>query len=142
MQHFNQAEIRQIEDRYQDFLKVIQNKFDPERLARIEKAFRFANAAHDGIKRKSGEPYIIHPIAVAKIVAKDLGLGATSIVASLLHDVVEDTEYSIADIENMFGEKVARIVDGLTKLSGDFDSRQALTLKKMLMTFPMISGLS
>ncbi len=134
MQHFTQAEIRHIEDRYEDFLKEIRNKFDEERLARIEKAFRFANAAHDGIKRKSGEPYIIHPIAVAKIVAKDLGLGATSIVAALLHDVVEDTEYSVADIENMFGEKVARIVDGLTKLSGDFDSRQALTLKKMLMT--------
>lgn len=134
MQHFTQAEIRHIEDRYQDFLKVIQDKFDEGRLARIEKAFRFANAAHDGIKRKSGEPYIIHPIAVAKIVAKDLGLGATSIVAAILHDVVEDTEYSLTDIENMFGEKVARIVDGLTKLSGDFDSRQALTLKKMLMT--------
>jgi GTP pyrophosphokinase len=134
VQHFTQAEIRHIEDRYEDFLKEIRNKFDEERLARIEKAFRFANAAHDGIKRKSGEPYIIHPIAVAKIVAKDLGLGATSIVAALLHDVVEDTEYSVADIENMFGEKVARIVDGLTKLSGDFDSRQALTLKKMLMT--------
>ncbi len=134
MQHFTQAETRQIEDRYQDFLKVIQNKFDEGRLARIEKAFRFANAAHDGYKRKSGEPYIIHPIAVAKIVAKDLGLGATSIVASLLHDVVEDTEYSITDVENMFGGKVARIVDGLTKLKDDMDSRQALTLKKMLMT--------
>ncbi len=134
MQHFTQAEIRHIEDRYEDFLKEIRNKVDEERLARIEKAFRFANAAHEGIKRKSGEPYIIHPIAVAKIVAKDLGLGATSIVASLLHDVVEDTEYSVADIENMFGKKVARIVDGLTKLSGDFDSRQALPLKKMLMT--------
>ena len=134
MQFFTQAEIRYIEDSYQDFLKVIHEKFDEERLARIEKAFRFANAAHEGIKRKSGEPYIIHPIAVAKIVAKDLGLGATSIVASLLHDVVEDTEYTVADIENMFGEKVARIVDGLTKLSGDLDSRQALTLKKMLMT--------
>ncbi|MDD4226235.1 MAG: RelA/SpoT family protein [Mariniphaga sp.] len=134
MQHFNKAEIRQIEDRYQDFLKVIQDKFDSERLMRIEKAFRFANAAHDGIKRKSGEPYIIHPIAVARIVAKDMGLGATTICAAILHDVVEDTEYSINDIENMFGTKVARIVDGLTKLSGDFDSRQALTLKKMLMT--------
>jgi GTP diphosphokinase / guanosine-3',5'-bis(diphosphate) 3'-diphosphatase len=134
LQHFNKAEIRQIEDRYQDFLKVIQDKFDEERLVRIEKAFRFANAAHDGIKRKSGEPYIIHPIAVARIVAKDLGLGATSICAAILHDVVEDTEYSVNDIENMFGDKVARIVDGLTKLSGDFDSRQALTLKKMLMT--------
>ncbi|WP_217447711.1 RelA/SpoT family protein [Maribellus comscasis] len=134
MQHFTKSEISYIEDRYQDFLKVIQDKFDEERLQRIEKAFRFANAAHDGIKRKSGEPYIIHPIAVAKIIAKDIGLGATSICAALLHDVVEDTEYSVADIENMFGEKVAKIVDGLTKLSGDFDSRQALTLKKMLMT--------
>jgi GTP pyrophosphokinase len=134
MQHFTQAEIMYIEDRYQDFLKVIQNKFDEGRLARIDKAFRFSNAAHDGIKRKSGEPYIIHPIAVAKIVAKDLGLGATSIMAALLHDVVEDTEYTVTDIENMFGDKVALIVDGLTKLSGDFDSRQALTLKKMLMT--------
>lgn len=134
MQHFNQAEIRQIEDRYQDFLKVIKGKFDEERMTRIEKAFRFANAAHDGIKRKSGEPYIIHPIAVATIVAKDLGLGSTSICASILHDVVEDTEYSVTDIENMFGERVARIVDGLTKLSGDFDSRQVLTLKKILMT--------
>jgi GTP diphosphokinase / guanosine-3',5'-bis(diphosphate) 3'-diphosphatase len=134
VQHFNQAEIRQIEDRYQDFLKAIQNKFDEERLTRIEKAFRFANAAHDGIKRKSGEPYIIHPIAVATIVAKEMGLGATSICASILHDVVEDTEYSVSDIENMFGQKVARIVDGLTKLSGDIDSRQVLTLKKILMT--------
>lgn len=134
MQHFTPAEMRYIEDCYEDFLKEIRNKFDHERLARIEKAFRFANAAHDGIRRKSGEPYIIHPIAVAKIVAKDIGLGATSIVAAILHDVVEDTEYRLSDIESMFGEKVARIVDGLTKLSGDIDSRQALTLKKMLMT--------
>lgn len=134
MQHFTPAEIRYIEDCYEDFLKELRNKFDDERLARIEKAFRFANAAHDGIRRKSGEPYIIHPIAVAKIVAKEIGLGATSIVAAILHDVVEDTEYRLSDIENMFGEKVAKIVDGLTKLSGDFDSKQALTLKKMLMT--------
>jgi GTP pyrophosphokinase len=134
VQHFTPAEIRYIEDCYEDFLKELRNKFDDERLARIEKAFRFANAAHEGIRRKSGEPYIIHPIAVAKIVAKDIGLGATSIVASILHDVVEDTEYRLSDIETMFGEKVAKIVDGLTKLSGDFDSRQVLTLKKMLMT--------
>ena len=134
MQHFTKAEIRHIEDRYQDFLKEIKDKFDEGRLKRIEKAFRFSNAAHDGIKRKSGEPFIIHPISVAKIVAQDLGLGATSIVSALLHDVVEDTEYRLSDIENMFGNRVARIVDGLTKLSGDFDSRHALTLKKMLMT--------
>ena len=134
MQHFTKAEIRHIEDRYQDLRKVLEGKFDAGRLERIEKAFRFSNAAHDGIKRKSGEPFIIHPIAVAKIVAVDLGLGATSIVSALLHDVVEDTEYRLSDIENMFGERVARIVDGLTKLSGDYDSRHALTLKKMLMT--------
>ncbi|MDD4109681.1 MAG: HD domain-containing protein, partial [Prolixibacteraceae bacterium] len=134
MHHFTQAEIRYIEDSYQDFLKIIRDKFDAGRLERIEKSFRFSNAAHDGIKRKSGEPFIIHPLAVAKIVAKDIGLGATSICAAILHDVVEDTEYSINDIKNMFGEKVARIVDGLTKLSGDFDTQQALTLKKILMT--------
>jgi len=134
VQHFTKAEIRHIEDRYQDFLKVIKDKFDEGRLARIEKAFRFSNAAHHGIKRKSGEPFIIHPIAVARIVAVDLGLGATSIVAALLHDVVEDTDYRLTDIENMFGTRVARIVDGLTKLSGDFDAKHALTLKKMLMT--------
>ncbi|MBN2636271.1 MAG: bifunctional (p)ppGpp synthetase/guanosine-3',5'-bis(diphosphate) 3'-pyrophosphohydrolase [Prolixibacteraceae bacterium] len=134
LQHFTKAEIRYIEDCYEDFLKEVRNKFDDERLERIEKAFRFANAAHDGIRRKSGEPFIIHPIAVAKIVAKELGLGATSIQAAILHDVVEDTEYKLPDIETMFGEKVARIVDGLTKLSGDFDSRQVLTLKKILMT--------
>lgn len=132
MQHFTQAEIRQIEDCYQDFFNLIKEKFDSERLVRIEKAFRFANAAHEGIKRKAGEPYIVHPIAVAKIVAGELGLGATSIEAALLHDVVEDTDYSVSDIENMFGRKVAGIVDGLTKLSGDFDARQALTLKKIL----------
>jgi len=134
VQHFTPTEIRYIEDCYEDFLKEVSNKFDEERLARIEKAFRFANAAHDGIRRKSGEPFIIHPIAVAKIVAKELGLGATSIVAAILHDVVEDTEYRLSDIENMFGDKVARIVDGLTKLSGDLDMKHALTLKKMLMT--------
>ncbi|PIF06251.1 MAG: GTP pyrophosphokinase [Draconibacterium sp.] len=134
MQRFTPAEIRYIEDSYQDFLKEVRNKFDEGRIERIEKAFRFANAAHDGMRRKSGEPFIIHPIAVAKIVARELGLGATSIVAAILHDVVEDTEYRLSDIENMFGEKVARIVDGLTKLSSESDTRQALTLKKMLMT--------
>jgi len=134
VEHFTPAEIRYIEDNYQDFLRKLKKKFDEGRIERIEKAFRFANAAHDGIKRKSGEPYIIHPISVAKIVAKDLGLGATSIVSALLHDVVEDTEYRLSDIESMFGERVARIVDGLTKLSGNFDASHAQTLKKLLMT--------
>ena len=134
MQHFTKAEIRQIDDLYQEFMKVIKAKFDRERVERIEKAFKFSNAAHDGIKRKSGEPFILHPLSVAIIVAKDMGLGATTICASILHDVVEDTEYSISDIKNMFGPRVAVIVDGLTKLSGDFESKQALSLKKILMT--------
>ena len=134
VQHFTKAEIRQIDDLYQEFMKVIKAKFDRERVERIEKAFKFSNAAHDGIKRKSGEPFILHPLSVAIIVAKDMGLGATTICASILHDVVEDTEYSISDIKNMFGPRVAVIVDGLTKLSGDFESKQALSLKKILMT--------
>ena len=131
---FTKAEIRQINDCYDDLVREIGKRFDAERMAKVKKAFDFANSAHDGVRRKSGEPYIVHPIAVATIVARDLGLGATSVIASILHDVVEDTEYSTTDIENMFGKDVARIVDGLTKLSGEMDGRQALTLRKMLMT--------
>jgi GTP diphosphokinase / guanosine-3',5'-bis(diphosphate) 3'-diphosphatase len=131
---FTKAEIRQINDCYDDLDREVVKRFDSDRMSRVRKAFEFANAAHDGIRRKSGEPYIIHPLAVATIVARDLGLGATSVIASILHDVVEDTEYTTTDISNMFGADVARIVDGLTKLSGEMDSRQALTLRKMLMT--------
>lgn len=131
---FTKAEIRQINDCYDDLVREIGKRFDAERMAKVKKAFDFANSAHEGVRRKSGEPYIIHPIAVATIVARDLGLGATSVIASILHDVVEDTEYSTTDIENMFGKDVARLVDGLTKLSGEMDGRQALTLRKMLMT--------
>ena len=101
MQHFTKAEIRQIDDLYQEFMKVIKAKFDRERIDRIEKAFRFANAAHEGIKRKSGEPFILHPLSVSMIVAKNIGLGATSICASILHDVVEDTDRGFNDIHNM-----------------------------------------
>ena len=117
MQHFTKAEIRHIQDCYEDFLKEVHNKFDKERLSRIEKAFQFANAAHNGIRRKSGEPFIIHPIAVAKIVAKDLGLGATSIVAAILHDVVEDTEYRLSDIENMFGEYLTSYIGDYVRIN-------------------------
>lgn len=134
MSLFTKAEIRQINDCYDDLKREIGKRFDAERMEKVGKAFLFANAAHDGIRRKSGEPYIIHPIAVATVVARDLGLGATSVIAAILHDVVEDTDYSTEDIRNLFGENVARIVDGLTKLSGEMDTRQALTLKKMLMT--------
>ena len=104
----------------------------------ITKAFDFANQAHRGVKRLSGEPYIMHPIAVAKIVCNEIGLGSTSICAALLHDVVEDTEYTVEDIENLFGKKIAQIVDGLTKISGvyfsDKESAQAENFKKLLLT--------
>ena len=104
----------------------------------ITKAFNFANQAHKGIKRRSGEPYIIHPIAVASIVCNEIGLGSTSICAALLHDVVEDTDYTVEDIENIFGPKIAQIVDGLTKISGgifgDRASAQAENFKKLLLT--------
>jgi guanosine-3',5'-bis(diphosphate) 3'-pyrophosphohydrolase len=134
MSLFTKAEIRQINDCYDDLKREVSKRFDPERMEKVDKAFVFANGAHDGVRRRSGEPYIVHPIAVAAIVAHDLGLGATSVIAAILHDVVEDTDYTVEDIRNMFGENVARIVDGLTKLSGEMDTRQALTLKKMLMT--------
>jgi GTP diphosphokinase / guanosine-3',5'-bis(diphosphate) 3'-diphosphatase len=134
MSLFTKAEIRHINDCYDDLKREVSKRFDSARMEKVDKAFVFANGAHDGVRRRSGEPYIVHPIAVASIVAHDLGLGATSVIAAILHDVVEDTDYTVEDIRNMFGEDVARIVDGLTKLSGEMDTRQALTLKKMLMT--------
>ena len=104
----------------------------------ITKAFNFAKQAHKGVKRRSGEPYIMHPIAVAQIVCCEIGLGSTSICAALLHDVVEDTDYTVEDIENLFNPKIAQIVDGLTKISGgifgDRASAQAENFKKLLLT--------
>lgn len=108
------------------------------KVERITKAFNLANQAHAGAKRRSGEPYIIHPLAVARIVCGEMGLGSTSICAALLHDVVEDTEYTVEDIKNMFGPKIAQIVDGLTKISGgifgDQASAQAENFRKLLLT--------
>ena len=104
----------------------------------ITKAFNFARQAHKGVRRLSGEPYIMHPIAVAQIVCSEIGLGSTSICSALLHDVVEDTDYTVEDIENMFGAKIAQIVDGLTKISGGIfgeqASAQAENFKKLLLT--------
>ncbi len=104
----------------------------------IERAFKFAKEAHRGIRRRSGEPYILHPIAVAKIVSGEIGLGSTSICAALLHDVVEDTEYTVEDIEINFGPKIAQIVEGLTKISGGIfgakASAQAENFRKLLLT--------
>lgn len=104
----------------------------------ITKAYNVAKEAHKGTRRKSGEPYIMHPLAVARIVCKEMGLGSTSISAALLHDVVEDTDYTVEDLEVMFGEKIAHIVDGLTKIShgmfGDNVSEQAENFRKLLLT--------
>ncbi|MDL2282577.1 HD domain-containing protein, partial [Parabacteroides sp. OttesenSCG-928-G06] len=108
------------------------------KVERITKAFHFANQAHQGAKRRSGEPYIMHPLAVARIVCGEMGLGSTSICSALLHDVVEDTEYTVEDIKNMFGPKIAQIVDGLTKISGGIfgeqASAQAENFRKLLLT--------
>ena len=104
----------------------------------IERAYRFARDAHAGVRRRSGEPYIMHPIAVAKIASQEIGLGSTSICAALLHDVVEDTDYTVEDIERHFGAKIAQLVEGLTKISGgifgDKASAQAENFRKLLLT--------
>ena len=104
----------------------------------ITKAFNFAKQAHKGVRRLSGEPYIMHPIAVAQIACSEIGLGSTSICSALLHDVVEDTDYTVEDISNIFGPKIAQIVDGLTKISGGIfgeqASAQAENFKKLLLT--------
>ena len=104
----------------------------------ITKAFLFAKQAHKGVRRRSGEPYILHPIAVAQIACGEIGLGSTSICAALLHDVEEDTDYTNEDLCNLFGQKVANIVEGVTKISGgifgDKASLQAETFKKLLLT--------
>lgn len=104
----------------------------------ITKAFQFANSAHKGMRRRSGEPYILHPLAVARIVVREIGLGSTSICAALLHDVVEDTEYTVEDIEKLFTPKIAQLVDGLTKISGgvfaEHASEQAENFRKLLLT--------
>lgn len=128
------AEKRYIEDLFHDLLKSFSRPLTKENERQIKKAFNFANKAHLGIRRKSGEPFIVHPLAVAKIVTHEIGLGTKSAIASILHDVVEDTDYSLKDIENIFGDKIASLVDGLTKLSGTFDSKQAANFKKMLLT--------
>ncbi|HRC33773.1 MAG TPA: HD domain-containing protein, partial [Bacteroidia bacterium] len=103
----------------------------------IRKAFDLSLNAHKDMRRRSGEPYILHPLAVAQIVAQEIGLGPTSIVCALLHDTVEDTDITLVDIEKMFGARVSKIIDGLTKISGVFDhtsSIQAENFRKMLLT--------
>jgi len=127
-----------IEREFASLLDAYAHTSHRQHVERIEQAFRFANKAHYGVRRLSGEPYIMHPLAVAKIVVSEIGLGSTSISAALLHDVVEDTDYTVEDIDNLFGSKIAQIVDGLTKISGgvfgDKASEQAENFRKLLLT--------
>ena len=130
-------EKREILNKYRNLLRACNEKTKAKDKKEIRKAFNLAMEAHKNVRRKSGEPYIYHPLAVAHISAKEIGLGTTSIVCALLHDVVEDANYTIEDIEKFFGSKVARIIDGLTKIDNVFDkdlSLQAENFRKMLLT--------
>ena len=133
-----EEEERLIENEFQDVLQGYLKSNHRKKVEIIERAFRFAKKAHGGIRRRSGEPYILHPIAVAKIASQEIGLGSTSICAALLHDVVEDTDYTVEDIERLFGSKLAQIVAGLTKISGGIfgeqASAQAENFRKLLLT--------
>jgi len=133
-----EEENKEIANRYKDLLKGTYEVLSKEDKELIRKAFDIAVDAHSKQRRKTGEPYIFHPIAVAKIVAMEIGLGATSIAAALLHDVVEDTDYTLNDMEQLFGETIARIVNGLTKISrlnkAQDASIQAENFRKMLLT--------
>ena len=132
-----QQEKKDILNKYKSLLRSCSDKTNKEDKKEIRKAFNLAVEAHKDMRRKSGEPYIFHPIAVAHIAAKEIGLGATSIVCALLHDVVEDTDYTLQNIEKNFGKKVSQIIDGLTKIQDVFDknvSLQAENFRKMLLT--------
>ena len=132
------ADDKLINDAFQHLLDSYLSSRHRKKVDIITKAFNFARQAHKGVRRLSGEPYIMHPIAVAQIACEEVGLGSTSICAALLHDVVEDTDYTTEDIENIFGPKIAQIVDGLTKISGGIfgeqASAQAENFKKLLLT--------
>ena len=127
-----------VQDAFQHLLDTYMASPHRKKAELITKAFNFAKQAHKGVRRLSGEPYIMHPIAVAQIACGEIGLGSTSVCAALLHDVVEDTDYTVDDISNLFGPKIAQIVDGLTKISGgifgDKASAQAESFKKLLLT--------
>lgn len=126
-----------IQDKFNDLVSACPRCQDKASLKLIEKAFKLALEAHSGIKRKSGEPFILHPIEVARIAGAEMGLGSKGVAAALLHDVVEDTEYTVEDIKTIFGEKIGSIVDGLTKLSGVLDkdkSKQVENFRKLLLS--------
>ena len=132
------SEEQMVDEAFQHLLDSYRTSRHRKKVDIITKAFNFARQAHKGVRRLSGEPYIMHPIAVAQIACSEIGLGSTSICSALLHDVVEDTDYTVEDIENIFGKKIAQIVDGLTKISGGIfgeqASAQAENFKKLLLT--------
>lgn len=139
VERFSQAEEdRMVDQAFADVLNGYLRSNHRKKVEIIERAYRFAKDAHKGVRRRSGEPYIMHPIAVAKIASQEIGLGSTSICAALLHDVVEDTDYTVDDIEQHFGPKIAQLVEGLTKISGgifgDKASAQAENFRKLLLT--------
>ncbi|MFZ1261173.1 MAG: HD domain-containing protein, partial [Chitinophagaceae bacterium] len=122
---------------YRSLLKALKIKLKPGDKNLIRTAFEMSAEAHKTMRRKSGEPYILHPIAVAKICADEIGLGVRSTICALLHDTVEDTDISLEDVKREFGEEITRIVDGLTKISNVIDvnaSQQAENFKKILLT--------
>ena len=132
-----EQEKKDIINKYRSLLRACNDKTNKEDKKNIRKAFNLAVKGHENVRRKSGEPYILHPIAVAHICAKEIGLGTVSIICALLHDIVEDTDYTISDIENIFGKKIALIIDGLTKIADVFDQKvslQAENFRKMLLT--------
>ena len=132
-----EAEKREILRRYRGLLRAAAHSKDRGSRKRIRRAFDIALEAHKDMRRKSGEPYIYHPISVARIVAEEMGLDTTSIVCALLHDTVEDTYMTLEDVEQLFGKKERNIVDGLTKMAGVFEpgtSAQAENFRKMLLT--------
>ena len=137
MRH-EEADEQLVNDAFQHLLDSYLSSRHRKKVDVITKAFNFAKQAHKGVRRLSGEPYIMHPIAVAQIACEEVGLGSTSICAALLHDVVEDTDYTCEDLANIFGPKIAQIVDGLTKISGGIfgeqASAQAENFKKLLLT--------
>ncbi|HHT03981.1 MAG TPA: bifunctional (p)ppGpp synthetase/guanosine-3',5'-bis(diphosphate) 3'-pyrophosphohydrolase [Bacteroidales bacterium] len=133
-----ELERRDILKRYKHLIQLISQSASQEEKRQVRRAFTVARKAHEGVRRKTGEPYIIHPMEVARIAAEDLGLGPVAVVCALLHDVVEDTEYTLEDIRMIFDDRVAQIIDGLTKIEGVFDyatnSIQAENFKKLLTT--------
>ena len=137
MQIDEESEKKLIAQKYRSLLKVSKNVRTKKDKDKIRKAFDIALEAHKDMRRKSGEPYIYHPIEVARIVAEEIGLGTTSIICALLHDTVEDTDITLDDIERLFGAKEKIIIDGLTKISGVVDyqtSMQAENFRKILLT--------